>query len=985
LHGIIAAILKEGVMRYIVSISFFMYMLAGPVFSQKVPDQEIQRRVEAYKKDSRGPYKEIRWYCSDGTILPPQERCPEPGGVQRARHKEEVYALSLSNHVYLGQILSTTPFEDFWEPGFNHSRLKQYQLEKYLQGIDNGWVLRKAQFYRGAFQAEDEEAWGVGFYRWLLADDRAIESNFFLIRQSLKDVPHQGDNNLTQNIRALSRVISDTLPSFLDIRVKIHGQPDETDIERVVFFREKHKQELSDDLLKKFDELIRDMKTLYKPVEISSLKKYLSPLPADSELRGRVTSFITVLGQPGSPEEKINALSGLLYELREGILSLPGPEQRLSLLDLSIALEQMLLRELSILKMNTIRDHLLNIYNLGLAAAGCGYIEMWEWDQASAGMNLPDEEEVSLDVLVQFFESGRRLTEWEIGMFRAVYKDVIELFGGFEPLARGYIDDRIRSSLLLYSGSAVEKLADLLLDYRPAANHVMGIRGQNAIRGLNPGYATGELVVVTGMAENLEVDRGKIYIFDKPPSDLKPVAGIATVSEGNMVSHVQLLARNLGIPNAVITPQNLEELKKYSGETVFYAVSPGGSVILKPRDQITHEEQRLIETRQRAQEKLTVPVHRIDLEQQKIIDLNLVSARSSGIICGPKAANLGQLKRMFPDHVVEGIVIPFGIFRMHLDQEMPGQELSYWEYLNQMFEQSDQMSKNGASKEETEAYLLKELGIFRESIKKIRFSEAFLDDLSNSFLAVLGREIGEVPVFLRSDTNMEDLKDFTGAGLNLTLFNVVDSSAIIQGIRDVWASPYTERSYQWRQQYLLNPENVFPSILIIPSVDVDYSGVMVTRGISSQEDDDLTIAFNRGAGGAVEGQAAESYLLESNGGQILLSPAREPTYIGLPESGGSKRYDATFEKPVLNLKNLESLREMAGLVRDLLPRAPGIETAGPFDIELGFKDDKLWLFQVRPFVENKNAAASEYLNSLDPDFRKRMMIPILNQVDQNNP
>ena len=86
----------------------------------------------------------------------------------------------------------------------------------------------------------------------------------------------------------------------------------------------------------------------------------------------------------------------------------------------------------------------------------------------------------------------------------------------------------------------------------------------------------------------------------------------------------------------------------------------------------------------------------------------------------------------------------------------------------------------------------------------------------------------------------------------------MDYESILQGIRDVWASPYTERSYKWRQLYLLNPENVFPSILIIPSVDVDYSGVMVTRGISNQEADDLTVAFSRGAGGAVDGQAAES-------------------------------------------------------------------------------------------------------------------------------
>ena len=38
---------------------------------------------------------------------------------------------------------------------------------------------------------------------------------------------------------------------------------------------------------------------------------------------------------------------------------------------------------------------------------------------------------------------------------------------------------------------------------------------------------------------------------------MKPVAGIASVSEGNLVSHVQLLARNLGIPNAVLSPRAL--------------------------------------------------------------------------------------------------------------------------------------------------------------------------------------------------------------------------------------------------------------------------------------------------------------------------------------------------------------------------------------------------------------------------------------------
>ncbi len=37
-------------------------------------------------------------------------------------------------------------------------------------------------------------------------------------------------------------------------------------------------------------------------------------------------------------------------------------------------------------------------------------------------------------------------------------------------------------------------------------------------------------------------------------------------------------------------------------------------------------------------------------------------------------------------------------------------------------------------------------------------------------------------------------------------------------------------------------------------------------------------------------------------------------------------------------------------------------------MELGFKEDKIWLFQVRPFVENRQAAASEYLQKITPDF-----------------
>ena len=221
---------------------------------------------------------------------------------------------------------------------------------------------------------------------------------------------------------------------------------------------------------------------------------------------------------------------------------------------------------------------------------------------------------------------------------------------------------------------------------------------------------------------------------------------------------------------------------------------------------MTEQEKSLFKAEEkRKEERVSVPVDRIDLRQTKVLDMRSVDATASGVLCGPKAANLGQLKKMFPEQVVEGIIIPFGIFREHLNQKMPGQNTSYWEFLQQTFAQAENRRQDGQSETDIESYVLNQLAILREAIVQIKFSEAFLQDLQAQFARAFGAPLGQVPVFVRSDTNMEDLKDFTGAGLNLTLFNIVDEQDIIEGIKKVWASPYTERSFKWRQRYLLNP------------------------------------------------------------------------------------------------------------------------------------------------------------------------------------
>jgi len=434
-----------------------------------------------------------------------------------------------------------------------------------------------------------------------------------------------------------------------------------------------------------------------------------------------------------------------------------------------------------------------------------------------------------------------------------------------------------------------------------------------------------------------------------------------------MVSHVQLLARNLGIPNAVLTAEHFRALTAYDGREVFYAVSNGGTIIMKEAGEMSEVESALFARKERNTNRITVPVDNIRLDVRRLLNMREVRSNDSGKLCGPKAANLGQLKALFPDKVVEGLIIPFGIFRSHLDQPMPGQEgLSYWEFLNDRFARARAMEASGAPAAAVEAYSLEQLATLRAAIKKITLQPELVQSLRDSFRVAFGDDLGKVPVFLRSDTNMEDLADFTGAGLNKTVFNVVDEGKILEGIRDVWASPYTERSYKWRQRYLLNPENVFPSILIIPSVDVDNSGVMITKGVASGKADDITVAFSRGAGGAVDGQAAEAYLLRADGTTTLLSPARERLHRRLPVKGGSVMVPAPFSERILSVTNLKDLRQLAGEVERVMPQSPGVDTNGPWDVELGFQNNKIYLFQIRPFVENSRAQSSDYLQSISP-------------------
>lgn len=969
--------------KYITLFLLIFVGFHGTTFGQELPVETIKERIAFYKENTRGPYKSIHWFCKDGEVRDARDPCPEDkdDAVQHADYRDDTKNLAKNHHLFFAEILASTNRTDFWDEANNQSRLKQYQLNRYLEGVDDGWIQRKSQYYRGAIQIEDEQAWGVEFYEKFLPRDSRITNHYYLLRQSLRDIPHDDDTNLAQLMRSQSKVIADKFSKFMDARIKIHGNPTKEDIAMVQKFQQDHESKLSSTLKTELNELEKTMIEFYAPINTETLRNQVQRISRNNATRERLLQFLENYNSEAAPAQNIPKLADILCVIRTEITDKTSGNDRLLLLDLSNSIEDIVLKQSQEWQPEDLLGLMEKIRHLSLAAAGTGLIELWEWEKIKPELEIHlGQTELTIEQLNTFLQTSRGVVEWGAAMVKANYQDIVDTYTKFEPLSYGFIDDRVRSSVALDLGESVSKLGSIIAKHSNLSNKVMNLKSQSSIRGLNPGYAFGELVVVEESPENIAINPNNIYIFQKPPSDLKPVAGIMTVSEGNLVSHVQLLARNLGIPNAALSSENLKDLSKYHGEKVFYAVSEKGNVFFKAEDDMTAEETALFSKKERNQEKIAVPVEQIRLDVCDVLDMKDVDASDSGKLCGPKAANLGQLKQLFPENVVEGVVIPFGIFRKHMDQQMPGEVVSYWAYLIDTFGEASIKRLNNVPESDVEAYQLQRLSKLKNAIEQMPLEPDFEKDLVASFANAFGNEIGNVPVFLRSDTNMEDLEEFTGAGLNLTLFNILSKENILNGIKKVWASPYTERSFKWRQKYLNNPENVYPSILIIPSVDVEYSGVMITKGINRGTEEDLTVAFSRGAGGAVDGQIAETRLVTAEN-DYMLAPAREPGYLRLPKTGGTTKNTTTFEDPILNDKNIAALREIANQARTRMPQETGNEYKGAWDIELGFENDMLWLFQIRPFVENKNAKSSEYLASITPKIDLTTTVSLSEKIE----
>ncbi|MGE8495486.1 PEP/pyruvate-binding domain-containing protein [Comamonas sp.] len=448
--------------------------------------------------------------------------------------------------------------------------------------------------------------------------------------------------------------------------------------------------------------------------------------------------------------------------------------------------------------------------------------------------------------------------------------------------------------------------------------------GQQRFLPLNTGQAVGRLRLVDDIDQVHDLLPSDIVVLRQVPIALPPVAGVLTEQPSTMVSHVNLLAKGWGVPNAYVRDAS-QLLAAYNGQWVHLAVSAKDYQLRAATD--AERDQAI--TRSKIKRSIAGASIQKDTHSTALQPLAALRAANRRQ-CGAKAANLGEVRHagIAGVSVPDGFCLPFGAYATAM------QRFGLAEKVARMQQQpgfdSDAAVRRNA------------LAALRAEIEQMPLDAAFASSLQARWTS----QLQQAGVFVRSSSSSEDLPGFSGAGLYTTVPHVKGEAALLDAVRKVWASVFNFEAWEVRRAAGIAQDAVAMAVLVQQAVDSEASGVMVTRDPLGGTPHSIFIAAKRGIGiRVVEGRRVAEQVLYSRRSQAVqvLSRSAEDTELRLAPGGGVQEV-AVAQRQVLS----------DALVKRLAHAGAAIEKqfgGRTQDIEWAIAGDQIVVLQSRPFVQ----------------------------------
>src|SRR5215213_9478209 len=158
----------------------------------------------------------------------------------------------------------------------------------------------------------------------------------------------------------------------------------------------------------------------------------------------------------------------------------------------------------------------------------------------------------------------------------------------------------------------------------------------------------------------------------------------------------------------------------------------------------------------------------------------------------------------------------------------------------------------------------------------------------------LGEDALETPVAVRSSATAEDLPAMSFAGQQETYLNVRQAEALLEGVKNCWASLWTARAMAYRARQGVDPATVSLAVVVQRMIESEAAGVMFTANPSNGRRNEATISAAWGLGESVVSGSVtpDSIVVEKRSGRVLSRETADKEVMTVYSE------DRTAERPV---------------------------------------------------------------------------------------
>jgi hypothetical protein len=311
-----------------------------------------------------------------------------------------------------------------------------------------------------------------------------------------------------------------------------------------------------------------------------------------------------------------------------------------------------------------------------------------------------------------------------------------------------------------------------------------------------------------------------IVVLEVVPNDISAIQGLITQAFQTPLSHVNVLSQNRGTPNMGLrgawTNETLRALEDEWVELTVDAFDWGIRGVTQEEADDWWEENR----------PDPIEVGPMDTSIQELVDIedvldleNLTLEEALDVAVprfGGKASHFAGLASIpdFPNP--DAFVVPVYFF----DQYM--QANGFWDRVEAMLVDPDFLGDPAVRR--------RTLSDLRDSIETGTVVAGFEDLL----VGKMNTDFPGVRMRFRSSTNAEDIGGFNGAGLYTSKTGDLNDPErpVLDAVRKVWASTYTDRAYSEREYYGIDHRNIGMALLCHRSFpNEDANGVAITANI----------------------------------------------------------------------------------------------------------------------------------------------------------